>query len=73
MRTASATDGSLFNGYWVTIRVTIPTSYSCTPGRDPEVSTGSCWWGIRYNFGGAATDTTTWQVRVEGNPVHLTQ
>lgn len=73
VRTATATDGSLFNGYWVTVRVTIPTDYTCTAGLDPEVSAGSCWWGIRYNFGGAATDTTTWQARVEGNPVHLTQ
>jgi len=69
------TEGSspLYNGYWVTIRVTIPTTYTCTAGLNPEVSAGSCWWGIRYNFGGAATDTTTWQARVEGNPVHLTQ
>lgn len=74
VRTASSADGgALFNGEWVTIRVTIPADYICTMGRNPEVQAGSCWWGIRYNFGGTATDTTTWQARVEGNPVHLTQ
>jgi hypothetical protein len=70
----SDTDGAMFNGHWVTIRVTIPDAdtYNCTLGLDPEVSPGSCWWGIRYSFGSSATDTTTWQARVEGNPVHLT-
>ncbi|MEX2293943.1 MAG: hypothetical protein WD691_09170 [Acidimicrobiales bacterium] len=65
--------GALYNGYWVTIRVTIPADYTCTADLNPEVSAGSCWWGIQYDFGGATTDTTTWQARVEGNPVHLTQ
>jgi hypothetical protein len=63
----------LYNNHWVTIRVTIPDDYTCTPGLNPEVDVGSCWWGIRYDFTGTATDTTTWQARVEGNPVHLTQ
>ncbi len=65
--------GALYNGEWVTMRITIPSGYTCTAGHDPEVSAGSCWWGIQYTFGGATTDTTTWQARVEGNPVHLTQ
>jgi hypothetical protein len=65
--------GALYNGEWVTIRITIPDDYTCTGGRNPELESGSCWWGIRYDFGGAATDTTTWQARIEGNPVHLTQ
>jgi hypothetical protein len=72
VRTSNA--GALFNGHWVTVRVVIPTNYTCTVGRDPELQTGSCWWGIKYDFlAGSATDTTTWQARVEGNPVHLTQ
>lgn len=71
VRTSSS--GALFNGEWVTIRVTIPADYTCVPGRDPEVEAGSCWWGIRYTFTSGTTDTTTWQARVEGNPVHLTQ
>ncbi len=65
-------DGALYNGHWLTIRATIPADYTCTPGLDPTVDPGSCWWGIQYDFGGAANDTTTWQARVEGNPVHLT-
>jgi hypothetical protein len=68
----ASSSGALYNGEWVTMRVTIPEDYTCTAGRNPEIETGSCWWGIRYEFGGAANDTTTWQARVEGNPVHLT-
>ena len=32
------------------------------------------WWKIRYNMtgtGSSATDITTWQVEIRGNPVHL--
>jgi hypothetical protein len=68
----ASSSGALYNGEWVTMRITIPEDYTCTAGRNPEIETGSCWWGIRYEFGGAANDTTTWQARVEGNPVHLT-
>ena len=70
VRTSSA--GALFNGHWVTIRVAIPETYTCTAGLDPQLEPGSCWWGIRYSFTAGTTDTTTWQARVEGNPVHLT-
>lgn len=69
----TSNSGALYNGHWVTIRVTIPTDYTCTEGLNPELEAGSCWWGIRYDFGSSATDATTWQARVEGNPVHLTQ
>jgi len=65
--------GALFNGHWVTIRIDIPADYTCQLGADPEVEPDSCWWGIEYRFTGAATDTTTWKARVEGNPVHLTE
>lgn len=62
---------ALYDGHWVTMRVAIPPTYTCTVGLDPEASSGSCWWGIRYSFsgGGSPTDTTTWQARIEGNPV----
>jgi Putative Flp pilus-assembly TadE/G-like len=62
-----------FNGEWLRIRLDIPEAYTCTLGINPETTAGSCWWGIRYNFAGATTDVTTWQARVEGNPVHLTE
>jgi hypothetical protein len=71
----TADGGALYNGHWVTMRVAIPAGYTCVVGRDPQIEAGSCWWGIRYSFSGTGspTDTTTWQARIEGNPVHLTQ
>ena len=69
----SADGSSLYNGHWVTMRIDIPESYTCTPGVDPEVTSGSCWWGINYVFDGSATDTTTWRARIEGNPLQLTE
>lgn len=62
-----------FNDNWLTIRVDIPSNYTCTPGVNPEVLTGSCWWGIKYEFSSSSNDVTTWRARIEGNPVHLTQ
>ena len=76
VRTAAPGDGgTLFNGHWVTMRVSIPPDYTCQPGINPETDPNSCWWGIRYSFsgGGQPTDTTTWQARIEGNPLQLTQ
>ena len=57
--------GSRFNGCWITIEIPIPTTYTA-----PQ----SGWWKIRYNMtgtGSTATDITTWQVQIRGNPVHL--
>jgi hypothetical protein len=55
-----------FNGCWLTIDIVIPTTYSA-----PQ----SGWWKISYAMGGSsstyATDETTWQVSIRGNPVHL--
>ena len=67
-----------FNGEWLRIRVQIPSDYDCNVNvNTPQTTANSCWWGIRYAFqapaGGNASDTTTWQARVEGNPVRLTQ
>ena len=62
-----------FNDSWLTIKVDVPTDYTCTPGVNPELVAGSCWWGVRYDYTAGAGETTTWRARVEGNPVHLTQ
>jgi hypothetical protein len=63
-----------FNGEWLRIRVAIPADYDCNVAlNNPQSEANTCWWGIRYRFNGNASDTTTWQARVEGNPVHLTQ
>lgn len=79
----TATNGtSRFNGEWLRIRITVPSNYTCTLGINPETTAGSCWWGIRYTFTGgsvasgsllSANDVTTWQARIEGNPLQLTQ
>jgi hypothetical protein len=56
---------SRFNGCWITIQIPIPITYTAQQ---------SGWWKIRYNMTGTgttATDITTWQVQIRGNPVHL--
>ena len=63
--TTYASGSSRFNGCWITIQIPIPTTYAA-----PQ----SGWWKIRYNMtgtGSGATDITTWQVQIRGNPVHL--
>jgi hypothetical protein len=71
----SAASGALYNGHWVTMRIRIPDTYTCTLGTNPVTTPGSCWWGIRYSFSGSGspTDTTTWRASIEGNPLQLTQ
>jgi hypothetical protein len=53
---------SSFNNTWVTIDIPLPTSYNPSAGQD--------WWQIQY-FVGDGNDTTTWEVNILGNPVHL--
>ena len=56
--------GSLYNNSWVSIMVTLPTSYGASGLAD------NGWWKIKYTVNGA-NDTTTWEVSIRGNPVHL--
>lgn len=59
------TSAKLYNGCWLTIDISIPTTYTA-----PQLG----WWKITYNMGSGsaqATDLTTWQVNILGNPVHL--
>ena len=52
-----------FNGHWVVIDISIPSTYTA-----PQ----SGWWKAAYTYsGGAAHDRTTWQVNIRGNPVRL--
>jgi Putative Flp pilus-assembly TadE/G-like len=56
---------SLFNGCWLAIQIVIPPTYTA-----PQ----NGWWKISYAMGtgpNQATDETTWQVSIRGNPVHL--
>ncbi len=58
---------SKYNGHYVQLAISLPTSY----GTSPALS--QFWWQIKYVFSsGTVTDRTTWGVRVLGNPVHLT-
>ena len=56
-----------FNNTWLHIFIPLPDTYG-------SVATGGLWnngwWQIEYNVVGG-NDTTTWQVSVIGNPVHL--
>ena len=60
-----------FNNRTVTIEVPLPVSYGAA-GLDPpgDATTEDGWWRIEYNVSGG-NDTTTWQVSIRGNPVHL--
>ena len=68
--TASGTEASCvintgsyrFNNWLVTIRVDLPSDYTCA---------ADCWWKIHYNYPATTWDTTTWSAQIEGNPIHL--
>jgi hypothetical protein len=59
---------SSYQGDWVSIRIPVPSAYSCD-----TTSTAGCWATVNYNFAGATsvTDTTTWTARLRGIPVRL--
>ena len=60
----SGGSGGIYNGLWLRVRISIPTTYSCTT---------DCWWTVKYDFGagGFPTDRTVWSLQVVGDPVHL--
>jgi hypothetical protein len=57
------TSGARFNNQGVQIRIDL-TGYTC--GAD-------CWWKIDYDYPSTTNDTTTWEARIEGNPVKLVE
>jgi Flp pilus assembly protein TadG len=60
-----------YNNSWVTLTVPLPKTYAAPlPPGEPTGTLGG-WWKIRYTFDNVTTDTTTWQVSIRGNPVHL--
>ena len=66
--TSTAGGTNLFNNQWVTIDVTLATTYNApTPPGEP----GPGWWKIKYATTGTGQDVTTWSVNIRGNPVHL--
>ncbi len=57
-----------FNNTWIHIRVAIPSTYGNAGLWGPG---GGGWWQIQYLTPTGGNDTTTWQVSISGNPVHL--
>jgi hypothetical protein len=63
---------SQFNNSWLTISVPLPNTYGL--GADTLLPPGESepgWWKIQYDISASGNDTTTWEVTVRGNPVHL--
>ncbi len=50
-----------YDGDWLRIEVDLPESYTCS----------DCWWKIRYEYSGSASDTTTWRAFIAGSPLRL--
>jgi Flp pilus assembly protein TadG len=69
IQTASVSGGSLFQDALITIEIPLPTNYGAI-GLTPPGEPGAGWWKIEYQVAGG-NDTTTWQVDIQGNPVHL--
>ena len=61
--------GSHFDAHWLRIVIPLPATYGSS-GLTPAGESQPGWWKIRYTVGGG-NDTTTWQVTIRGNPVHL--
>jgi Flp pilus assembly protein TadG len=58
------------NGTWIHISVPLPADYGSTlNGHGGLWNNG--WWQVEYTVTQGGNDTTTWQVSVSGNPVHL--
>jgi hypothetical protein len=69
IQTAAAGRGSSFDNSVITITIPLPASYG-SGGLTPAGETEEGWWKIEYEVA-EANDTTTWQVSIRGNPVHL--
>ncbi len=56
-----------YNGRIVNIQVNIPSDYSCN-----DLSVDGCWTRLKLHYGaGSVADTTSWEVGLDGAPVHL--
>ena len=61
---------SQYQNAWVTITIPLPATYG-VGGLTPPGETEPGWWKIEYTITSAGNDTTTWEVNIRGNPVHL--
>ena len=66
--TLTSVSSSTYQGDWVSVRIPIPSTYSCN-----TASSAGCWASVNYSFAGATsvTDTTTWTARIRGIPVRI--
>jgi len=67
IQTRTSTGTNTYNGKWLDITLTIPTTYTCST---------DCWWKVRYEFnsvtlGNSPNDRTVWTAEITGDPVHL--
>ncbi len=68
----AARGSNLFNNSWITISIPLPNTYG--QGSDDLMPVGETqpgWWKIEYTITASGNDTTTWEVNIRGNPVHL--
>jgi hypothetical protein len=65
----TSTGSALFNNRLLTIEVGLPQNYG-DGGLDPNGIGEEGWWLVEYDVR-AGNDTTTWEVEIRGNPVHL--
>ena len=63
--TTTSPSGQATNNTWIHISIPLGTSY----GQGGLWQGG--WWQIQYTIDKGGNDTTTWEVSVSGNPVHL--
>ena len=71
IQTASSSTGTFYQDALITIEIPLPTDYGAGGLTPPtETAFGPGWWKIEYEVNGG-NDTTTWQVDIRGNPVHL--
>jgi hypothetical protein len=59
-----------YDNAWVTMTIVLPANYG-VGGLTPPGETEPAWWKIEYTITSAGNDTTTWEVNIRGNPVHL--
>jgi hypothetical protein len=69
IQTASTSAGALFNNRILTIIIPLDSDYGTDP-LDPDGLGEDGWWKVEYDVR-AGNDTTTWEVEIRGNPVHL--
>lgn len=61
-----------YNNSWITIQVILPNTYGLAGDTLlPPGETQAGWWKVQYTISAAGNDTTTWEVSIRGNPVHL--